>query len=188
MSTFHLGSMFCFCPANFMSSTYTEKNNRLSRCTSEHSQLEFFTQPCCSRIFSNCLFQNSPAKRWPYRFRSSGTTGSSILDQDFAHSCRGRRFLMSGHSDVGIFNNMGETYIFTFGKRRYCVCCLSIATWQSGDDILDFCCCHWWCWWSSFGEYCTRPRIVFCNITSEYNSTFFGCFTSDILASSITSF
>ena len=28
---------------------------------------------------------------------------------------------------------------------RYCVCCLSIATWQSGDDIHDFCCCHLRC-------------------------------------------
>ena len=27
LSNFHIGSMFCFFPANFMSSTYTEKNN-----------------------------------------------------------------------------------------------------------------------------------------------------------------
>ena len=27
LSTFHIGSMFCFCPANLMSSTHTDKNN-----------------------------------------------------------------------------------------------------------------------------------------------------------------
>ena len=41
---------------------------------------------------------------------------------------------MSGHSDFGIFNNFGAFYLT---KMRYCVCCLSIATWQSGDDIHD---------------------------------------------------
>ena len=54
---------------------------------------------------------------------------------------------------------------------RCCVCCLSIATRKSGDDIHDFCCCHLWCWWSWFSEYCIRPRIVFYILTSEYNST-----------------
>ena len=32
-------------------------------------------------------------------------TGSSILDHDFGYLCRGRRIQMSGHSDLGIFNN-----------------------------------------------------------------------------------
>ena len=54
---------------------------------------------------------------------------------------------------------------------RYCVCCLSIATWQSGDDIHDFCCRHLRCCWLLFCKYCMRSRIVFYNITSEYNST-----------------
>ena len=44
------------------------------------------------------------------------------------------------------------------------------------------------CWWSLFSEYCVRPRIVFYNITSEYNSTFvllvfclqFSIFSNDI--------
>ena len=31
LSTFHIGSMLCFFPANFMSSTYTDKNNPFSR-------------------------------------------------------------------------------------------------------------------------------------------------------------
>ena len=44
----------------------------VSRLTNKHSQLETFSQPCCNRIFSNCLSHNSPAKGWPYRFRSRG--------------------------------------------------------------------------------------------------------------------
>ena len=42
----------------------------------------------------------------------------------------------------------------------------------SSDDIHDFCCSHLRSWWSWFGEYCIRSRIVFYNITSEYSSTF----------------
>ena len=53
-----------------------------SRCTKKHSQLETSSQPYFNRIFSNCLSDNNPAKGWPYRFRSRGTTGSSILDHD----------------------------------------------------------------------------------------------------------
>ena len=34
---------------------------------------------------------------------------------------------------------------FYLGFSRYCVCCLSIATRQSGDDIHDFSCCHLRC-------------------------------------------
>ena len=100
-STFQIGSLFCFFPSNLMSSTCTDKNNPFSRCTKKHSQLETFSQPCCNRIFSKCLSHNSPAKRWPYRFRSRGTTGSSILDHDWGHLCRWRRIQMSGHSDLG---------------------------------------------------------------------------------------
>ena len=37
---------------------------------------------------------------------SRGTNGSSILDHDLGHLCRGRRIQMSGHSDLGIFNNL----------------------------------------------------------------------------------
>ena len=33
----------------------------------------------------------------------------------------------------------------------------------------DFCCCHLWCWWSLFSEHCIRTRIIFYNVTSEYD-------------------
>ena len=58
------------------------------------------------------------------------------------------------------------------GISRYCVSCLSCSSWQSGYDIHDFCCRPFWCWWSLFCIYCIRSRIIFHNVTSEYNSTF----------------
>ena len=84
LSTFHIGSRFCFFPVNFMSSTYTDKNNPFSRCTNKHSQLETFSQPCCNKIFSNCLSHNSPASGWP-KNSSRGTIGSSKLVLRFCH-------------------------------------------------------------------------------------------------------
>ena len=103
MGTFHVGLIFRFFPANFLSSSYTDKHNPFWRWTNSHSQLETFSQPYCKRIFSNCLSHNSSAKGWPYRCRPRGTTGSSILDHDLGQLCRGRRIQMSGHSHYGIF-------------------------------------------------------------------------------------
>ena len=77
--------MFCLFPPNLMSSTYTDKNNPFSRCTNKHSQLGTFSQPYFNRILSNGLSHNSPAKGWPYRFLSRGTTGSSMLEHDLGH-------------------------------------------------------------------------------------------------------
>ena len=145
-------------PVSFMASTYTDKTNPFSRWTKRHSQFGIFSQPCFNKIFSNCLSHKRPAKGWPYRFRSRRTTGSSILDQ--GHLCRGRRIQMSGHSDFGVFNNLRASSIFLGYTPDYCVCCLSIATRQSGDDIHDLSCCHLRCWRSLFSEYCIRTRVV----------------------------
>ena len=100
LSSFHIGSRFCFFPANFMSSTYTDKNNLFSRCTKRHSQFGIFSQPCFNLIgFSQIAFSTIvlPNLR--------GTIGSSILDH-FGHLCRGGRIQMSGHSDFGFFHNL----------------------------------------------------------------------------------
>ena len=97
--------MFRFFPASLISPTYTDKNNPFSRWTKRHSQFGIFSHPCFNRTFSNCLSHNSPAKGWPYRFRSRGTTVSSILDHDLGHLCRGR------HPDLGTFNDVGAWFI-----------------------------------------------------------------------------
>ena len=41
LSTFHIGSRFCFFPANFMSSTYTDKNNPFQDEQRDMPNLEF---------------------------------------------------------------------------------------------------------------------------------------------------
>ena len=114
--TFHIGSIFCFFPANLMSSTYTDKNNP---CFTEYEwafPIGDFIPSVFQKDFLKLPFPYSPARRWPYRFRSRRTTESSTLDHDFGHLCRGRRIHMSGHSDLGIFNNFGASSIFTREK------------------------------------------------------------------------
>ena len=129
LSTFHIGSMCCFFPTNFMSSTCTDKNNPFPRCTKRHSQFGMFSQPCFNKIFSNCLSHNSPGRGWPYRFRSRKTTGSSILDDDFGHLCFGRRIQLIW--TFWLWNVYKRWCIlhFDLGASGYCVCCLSCASW-----------------------------------------------------------
>ena len=101
--------------------TYTDKNDGVRTGTPNW-------QPFPNRAsigFSQTAFLNSPAKGWPYRFRSRGTTGSSILDHDFGHLCFGRRIRISGRSDFGIF----IIFHFDLDISGYCVCCLSCASW-----------------------------------------------------------
>ena len=44
----------------------------------------------------------------PHRFRSRGTTRSSLLDQDSGHLCGGRRIHLSGHSDWNVYQISGR--------------------------------------------------------------------------------
>ena len=60
LSSFHIGSMFCFFPANFMSSTYTALFHGVR--ISIHNW-----EPFPNRT-SNSLSHKSPAKGWPYKF------------------------------------------------------------------------------------------------------------------------
>ena len=46
---------------------------------------------------------------------SRGTTGSSILDHDFGHLCRGRRIHMSGHSDFWNLKQFVSIFHFHLG-------------------------------------------------------------------------
>ena len=108
--------MFCFFPASFISFTYTDKNCLFSWLTKKHSQFGTFSQPYFNGTFSNCLSQNSPAKGWPQRFHSRGTTGSSILDHDLGYLWR---IHISGHSDFGFFNSVGASSILTWEKAFF---------------------------------------------------------------------
>ena len=115
LSTFHIGTMFCFSPANFMSSTYTDKNNPFSRWMNKHWKL---SPNCisirCSQIAVPTV---SLAKGWPYRFRSRGTTGSSILDHAtwtfmpfvLASSITSDLFLTFVVSHAGVFSSFSHS-------------------------------------------------------------------------------
>ena len=91
-----VGRMFRFFTASLISSTYTDKNIHFARLTNKHSQFGTFSQPFFKRTFSNCRSHSSPARGWPYRFRSRGTTGSYILDHDLGHLCFNIRIQTSG--------------------------------------------------------------------------------------------
>ena len=56
-----------------------------------------------TELFQVVFPHRKPASGWPCRFRSRGTTASSMLDHDLGHLCRGRRIQMPGHSDLGSF-------------------------------------------------------------------------------------
>ena len=106
--------------------------------TNKHSQLETFCHTYFNRIFSNCLSQSSPAKEWPYKFRSRGKTRSSKLDHDFGHLCRGRRIQKSGHSVLGIFNNLGTSSIIPGYKQilRQLLVHRNLAIWRRHPWLL----------------------------------------------------
>ena len=109
MSICHVGSMFCFFPTRYISSTYTNKNSPFSRITNEHYQFGTYPKP----YFIERSQMAFPTVVLPeddhYRFRSRGTTGSSILDHDLGHLCLGRCMQFSGRSDFGVFNNVGAS-------------------------------------------------------------------------------
>ena len=50
LSTFHIGSMLCFCPANFMSSTYTDKKNPFHDEQRDIPNLEFSSSHVSKRF------------------------------------------------------------------------------------------------------------------------------------------
>ena len=151
----------------------------------------------------------SPAKRWPSQIWLKKNDGSSILDHDFGHLCRGRRIQMSGHSDFRIFKNLWASSIFPWVQADTASAACPSQPGNLEMISTTFSGCHLRCWRSLFSEYCIRPWIVLYNITSEYNSTFvflvfclqFSIFqvtlstsdtkwtvAPDVLGSSITSF
>ena len=61
---------------------------------------------------SICLSHRRPASACPNKFRSRGTTGSSMSDKDFGHSCCGRRIHISGHFDIRVLSYLGASSVF----------------------------------------------------------------------------
>ena len=152
--TFHIGSMFCFFPANSMSSTYKDKNNPCSRCTNKHSQSETFSLPYYNRIFSNCweeLACESPRSGALLSTRFSLNSCSHSGISEFSELPRSK----SGSSVLcgfWIFGWLGQriTPFFLFNMftwHRYWIgiypnqvfpCSSLTVTWHSRG---------WWGWW-----------------------------------------
>ena len=141
LSTFHIGSMFCFFPANLMSSTYTDKNNPLSRCMKKHSKLETFSQPYFNRIFQIAF----PITVLPKDDRTDFAQ-EERLDLPYWTMIQAICVVVDESKSLDIpiweFSIILEHLPFFLGISRYCISCLSCAPWQSGYDIHDFCCCH----------------------------------------------
>ena len=66
---FHIGLIFFFPPAIWISSTYTDKSIPCFRWTNRHSQFGTFSHPSPNRTSSNCLSHKRPASGCPYKFR-----------------------------------------------------------------------------------------------------------------------
>ena len=67
----------------------------------------------------------------------------------------------------GICNNVDASSILTwvFADTASAAC----PAHPGSLEIISICDCHLWCWWSSFSEHYMRTRIIFYNVTSEYD-------------------
>ena len=96
-----------------MSSTYTDKNNPFHGV--RISIPNWKPSPSRTSIgFSQIVFPITvlPKEDHTDSFQEE-RLGLPYWTQDFGHLCRGRRIQVSGHSDLGIFNNVGASSIFT---------------------------------------------------------------------------
>ena len=125
--------MFCFFPANFMSSTYKDKIDPF--CDGVRTGIPNW-KPFPNRAamgFSQIAF---PIMVLPKDDHIDSVQeeqlGSSILDHDLGHLCCGRRIQMSGHSDLGIFNNLGASSILHGYKQilRQMLVHRNLAIWK----------------------------------------------------------
>ena len=141
-STFHIGLIFSFFPANLMSSTYTEKNI-LSHGVRISIPIWKLSPNRISIEVSQVAFPIIVLPRDDHTdFAQEGRLGLPYWTMILANC------VVVDDSkclDIPIWEFsiiFGTSSIFTWVSCRYCVCCLSIASWQSGYDVHDSCCCH----------------------------------------------
>ena len=149
MSTFHVGLTFCFFTAKFIPSTYTDiRNNLLLVWQRSNPSFKLFPNHVPKELSQIALAIIAPAKRWPCRFISRRTTGSSILDHDFGHLSFGRRIPISGHSEFG---SSFQTLMHLPFSPKYAgilhllLALRTLAIWYK---VHEFCGWHLRCWWS----------------------------------------
>ena len=124
----HSGATFCFFPAFWISSTYTDKNSPYFLVTKRHSQFGTLSHPSSINTSSNCLSHKSLLQEEDLKdFVQEERLGLPCWTMIFGHLCRGRRIPISVHSDFGIFNSAGAS---------------SILTWVYGDTVSAACPVH----------------------------------------------
>ena len=169
---FRMEAVFWFFPAILMSSTYIDKNKPCFRWTNKHSQFGTFSHPSSNRVSSNCLSHNNPANGCPYKFRSRGTTASSMFAHDLGHLCRGRCIHTSGPSDFGILGHLGASSNFTwvYADTASAACpsqpgnlAIKSTTFAAVIRVADEPCSV---------KNCISSRVVFYNVTTEHDSAF----------------
>ena len=141
---FHIRLGFCFLPAMCWSHTCTDKNRPFVRCTKRHSQFDTFSHPI-SLESNNSVFNVGPNFRPPL--------------------CRGRRVLISGHSDLGSFNDSAASIVTWAQAETASAACPA----HPGSLALISSTFHLWGRRTLLCEYCIRDSVVNLHVTSEYN-------------------
>ena len=91
----------------------------------------------------------------------------------FFHLCFGRRIQISGHIPILEFQTTFVHLPFlTLEKADTGSAACPAHPGSFDGKSHNLCSCHLWCWWSLLSEHCIRTRIMFYNVTSEYDPAF----------------
>ena len=153
-----------------MSSTKTDENNPCFRWANRHSQCGAFSHPSSNSTSSNCLSLNNRANGCPYKFRSIGTTESSMHDHALGHVCRERRIHTPGQSDFEFFQQSGSIVQFYLSVRGHCISCLSVPSGDLAITSTTFAAVIWDADEHRSVKNCIGSRVVFYNVTTEHDS------------------
>ena len=114
LCVFHVGLMFCFFPASFMSSTYTDKNSPFSQLTNMHPQIGTFPIRVLkelSRIAFHMIVlpkddrtDSAPEEQLDLPHRTIIWAICASVDVS----------KYQGHSEFGVFNNVDASSILTW--------------------------------------------------------------------------
>ena len=170
---FHMGAKFGFFSAIFLSSTYTDKNNPCFLWTNRHSQFGAFSHPSFVKTSSNYRSHNSPAEgvtiQIPFK-RNFWVIHTGPWFRPFV-SWKGYPYVLT--FCLWNFEQSGSILHFNLSVSWYGIGCLSFTILYFRNDIHDLGCSHVRRRRALFSENCVGSRIVFNNVTTENNSTFF---------------
>ena len=141
LSTFHIGSMFSFFPANLMSSTYKDKNYLFDGVRISIPNWKPLPNRAATGFSQNAF----PRKVLPKDDRTDSAQGERLslpYWQMILAICVVVDESKCLDTPIWEFSVIFEHLPFLPGYKQILRQLLVCATWQSGDDIHDFCCCH----------------------------------------------